>query len=928
MQAEIRKERESLFADESNRRWTGILTDGQCWHCWTWEHRDSPAAQTERTDYSPASGGELATWIRDTLAGTLIGKDWIPRDPVNLFRDQARSLRDIYDDLTGEVADKTSTKQALWGDMLRSSGMYPQTEPARNRLFVSHSFLVALARGVVDTMEQGRSISARDLLSDGFVSWIVQTTSGAQWADNLLATINSYEWRMQRGDVLRPLYEEFVAKSDRRDFGEVYTPDWLAELLVWEVLDDDWCGHAIAAAQAEKHGQQPLQGVGVLDPACGSGTFLYHAARRILAHPDMATLTAGTQSGLVCRLINGIDIHPVACEFTRATLLRALPHTPLAGQAELRIYNGDSLRMQGGEQEDDMLLQPQDGNIVIISPRGQIIHLPETFLYNPDFAALVQQFTDSAVAGQPIPPHVRNSVTECERESMTIAYDTLQKIIAREGNSVWAWYITNSVGPYVLENQKVDRIVSNPPWVKIAHVKVRERHRRIKTTAEQLGLWQGGKNAPHFDIAQLFVRQCRERYLASPSRNPAAWIVKASALKAQHWSKLRKWRDVTGIAGQSVDMIDVQVFGGGDARRSCLLFDVRPSSLGELKSEPFITGTVNNDKPQHWNSHDEAMELVEWQVAPPPIPAGESYYLNIVSTGFRQGATISPQVLTRAERIVQVGSDKVQVSTSISVKASWKNVPQQEVCVPDRWVTTMVNSGGVLPFTLKPGWVKHIIVPVDPDGHLLPHDVAMCIPGWKHLNNIYTEHKGQGTSTPRTLTAMINYQSTLNHQLPLKMVDNDRLMTQVLYPSSGDIMRGCRCPPRSTIIDNGLYHAAFQTAEEAAYLVALLNTPVLERAFKESQTSGRHFHLNPWRCVPIPKYDPTNVLHMELAGLALAAEETAHTLLMEMQYNLNEGQTLPGQVALSRRIRDCLQDNGITDQLDVAARRLLPDQCR
>ena len=44
--------------------------------------------------------------------------------------------------------------------------------------------------------------------------------------------------------------------------------------------------------------------------------------------------------------------------------------------------------------------------------------------------------------------------------------------------------------------------------------------------------------------------------------------------------------------------------------------------------------------------------------------------------------------------------------------------------------------------------------------------------------------------------------------------------------------------------------------------------------------------------------------------------------------SLNEGQQLPGQQALSTRIRERLQEKGIGPRLDEAAARLLPDQVR
>ena len=64
-----------------------------------------------------------------------------------------------------------------------------------------------------------------------------------------------------------------------------------------------------------------------------------------------------------------------------------------------------------------------------------------------------------------------------------------------------------------------------------------------------MGLWDGGKQAPHHDIAQLFVKRCRELYLAKPDSNPAAWLVKKAALTGGHWTKFRDWYE--GISAQT-----------------------------------------------------------------------------------------------------------------------------------------------------------------------------------------------------------------------------------------------------------------------------------------------------------------------------------------------------------------------------------------
>ncbi len=313
---------------------------------------------------------------------------------------------------------------------------------------------------------------------------------------------------------------------------------------------------------------------------------------------------------------------------------------------------------------------------------------------------------------------------------------------------------------------------------------------------------------------------------------------------------------------------------------------------------------------------------------PPPIPMGISDYMRRQHTVFLQGATITPKVLTMvAETKRSIKTGEVEVITETSSDDSWNEVPQQRLVVPHNWLQPVINSKEMLPFALRPEDRKLAIIPTDLAGELLDETEANANQEWQKLNNLYVEHRGHGQSTPQTLMAQIDFRSKLSRQLPL--VDmSDQPLNRLLYPSSGDIMRGYRTRSRCAIATSGLFHAEFETPEEAAYLVALLNTPALRQAFAESKRSGRHFQLNPWRFIPIPEYDPANKLHQELAGLTVEAEATAGVVLQELQDNLKPGQILPGQIALSKRIRERLVENGLAQRLDEVATLLLPDQVR
>ena len=920
LRAEIAHELGSLQLDgNADRPWVGILTDGQIWHVWRYAHEENAPAKSVKRNHRPQTPEALIDLLRHVLKGPLVGKPWIPSDPRPRFEPRLEELRELHASLVGEAEERTQTKRLLWLEMLRTTSMEPANEAARMRLFVAHSFLVVLARGVIQVLANpNEPPRAEDTVGDGFVAWIVETDKGRQWATAFLAEIHGYEWRRRPGDVLRPLYEQFVDESDRKAFGEFYTPDWLAELLVREVCDGEWCEEAVAKALAARRKGVNLEGIGVLDPTCGSGTFLYHAARRILASPSIQHLSNSDKSAVVCSLVNGIDVHPVAAEIARATLLRALPTEPPHGKSDLRIHEGDALLIHGDSQ--DSLFRPTNGEIRIHTPKGEEVFLPRSFVERPDFADDLRRLVLAAAEGRALPQDIVDEVPDADRKALTECHRKFVTIISREGNSVWTWYIRNTTGPYRLSETKVNRVVANPPWVTMSNVQARERKRTLERFAieDRWSLWPGGKQAPHFDIAQLFVKRTRELYLADPDTDPGAWLVKKAALKAGSWRKFRQWHNNT--CKQTLDLEALKPFGGGDARRCCVLFEGRQSNL-DPRCNSALIAKVQGSRLFPDASLDDISARISFSPAPKPIPQAISDYVTLKGDPlFRQGATVTPKVLTILDN-VQPTSDPQwkSVTTSRSQHKPWSEVKPQRGDAPAEWLRESICSKAVLPFSASPAGYRKALIPTNAQGQLEASAAAKSSL-WNALDRIYKEYKGAGRYTPRTLISRIDYGSELSSQLELK----GRWRTMVLYPASGDIMRACRLCPGEAIVDFTLYRFVAASVSEAAYLVALLNAPCLNEAFAQSRDSGRDYHQHPWRKVPIPKYDGTNPAHVALARLSVQSEGIVTAWLSGPN---NPSQRF-GQVAMSKRLRTLLRDKGLFPKIDGLAQKLLPDQAR
>ena len=131
-------------------------------------------------------------------------------------------------------------------------------------------------------------------------------------------------------DLLKKLYQQLFPKSVRHDLGEYYTPDWLAE----HVLDE--LGYV---GDPDKR---------ILDPACGSGTFLVMAINRIRKWYDENREACRFREDDLCRkILNnvvGFDLNPLAVMAARTNYLIAI--RDLVGRVdkvEIPIYLCDSI---------------------------------------------------------------------------------------------------------------------------------------------------------------------------------------------------------------------------------------------------------------------------------------------------------------------------------------------------------------------------------------------------------------------------------------------------------------------------------------------------------------------------------------------------------------------------------------------------------
>jgi len=114
----------------------------------------------------------------------------------------------------------------------------------------------------------------------------------------IMEILSKYDLSEFDEDIFRELYEQLIEQTDRHKAGEYYTPRWLAELifdklfLLWE-------------------SDLPPK---IIDPACGSGTFLFHGIKDLLKKFKLLPRE-------VFQYIAGFDTNPMAVIVTKTNLI-------------------------------------------------------------------------------------------------------------------------------------------------------------------------------------------------------------------------------------------------------------------------------------------------------------------------------------------------------------------------------------------------------------------------------------------------------------------------------------------------------------------------------------------------------------------------------------------------------------------------------
>jgi len=903
---------------EENERFVGIASDGLKWV--VFELDGDQLIKLKETALDPDKAEVFLAW----LDGAVALKSSLPPDPITVrlelgqdsvaFRRANDGLRALWDRLKTDPA--VALKRQLWAQLLK---LVYGREVESDALFFQHTFLVIVAKAIALAVLGLRDDNPRHVLSGAafeeagifgaaesdFFDWVVAEPDGEALVRRILAHVRRFRLDQVESDVLKILYESLIDREERHGLGEYYTPDWLAAKIV---------RHAV---------ERPIE-QRVLDPACGSGTFLFHAIRNFIREAEEAGLDEALRAQEATNHIAGMDIHPVAVIIARVTYLLALAPVIArrAGSLSIPVYLGDALQLSTATTMHlkELVIR------VPPPPEGTDLKFPEIFckdihLFDKLVARMRQGSEQKMTARQieqafklEVERHYKRDLTKAEGEGvreMGATYATFDELCRQGRDSVWTYVARNLSRPLALSFGAgwANVVVGNPPWVAFRHMSA-DLQKRFRELASGERVYVGGRFATQNDLAALFTVRAASLYLRSGGR--IAFVLPLAALTRGQFEKFRKgsftsaklaWDEAWTMDDDVQPLFPVP---------SCVVFGRRRAIA---KALPDTVRAYSGQLPERDASEAVAdAALTVRENAPKPAEGrfeGGSAYRR----SFRQGATLVPRMLCLVERksMGRLGGDPtapfVVSRRNNQEKQPWKSQPGIEHRVEAEFLHPVLLGESILPYRVWRPFEG--VVPVTAQGAVLDAEAAANrgysgLHGWMSAAEaVWNARRPSEIS----LIQQFDYYGKLSAQFPISRL-------RVVYAKAGTLPAACIVRDNS-VIDHKLYWFAPASAAEGAYLSAILNSETSRARVASLQSRGqwgaRDFDKVMFT-LPIPLFDPSVPLHNELAAAAAEAERVAAAFELPETVKFQRARKL---------IRDALTESGIAPHIDELVAQLL-----
>ncbi|MFX1276415.1 MAG: N-6 DNA methylase [Promethearchaeota archaeon] len=431
-------------------------------------------------------------------------------------------------------------------------------------------------------------------------------------------------------------------------------------------------------------------------------------------------------------------------------------------------------------------------------------------------------------------------------------------------------YIIDSLFPERYESQMrynltnlydyFDLIIGNPPWITYKDLNSKKYQEDIRNLAERFKIKPMSHYITHIELAAVFFYAVT-KFLKFGGK--IFLIITKSVLNGDHCYKFRAFSIFDNL--EIWDFPSTNIF---NIPNICLKAEYIGIEDHKTPNEkyPIKTKIFNENLSVIEETHYSSLKI-EKEGAKLIIPVHQLELLHKISyssykSKFYQGATLVPRTLIffkmdkNDDSSYLLSSDPDILSRA---KNKWKFEFQNREIEREFKFKSFLNKD-LVPFCLKK--YKRVFLPIN-EAFLFDTDYLNQYPKamkfYSELDEIYQKNKKQ-TSSINTLFSNMNYWNKLTKQ-------NKNNNFIVIYNASGSSLKSAVIKnfKKTIIIPSENYYYSTDSKDEAFYLSAILNAPILSNSIKLIKSS-RHIHKRPFS-FPIPQFNESNESHLMLSKL-------------------------------------------------------------
>jgi len=672
-------------------------------------------------------------------------------------------------------------------------------------------------------------------------------------------------------DLLKKLYQYLVPQEVRHRLGEYYTPDWLAELVLNEA------------------GYKGNINKRLLDPACGSGTFLVLAIQRA---KEFGLKEKWSPHKIATKIIAntwGFDLNPLAVIAARTNYLFALGDlVNEVHHIEIPIYLTDSVltpnRTSGNLFGEFLEVSTSVGKFQVPAEwiRGRGLLLSKA-------APLVEEMARSHYSEDEAMARFKKEglVFSNNEEIVANFYRHILELEEQNKNGIWARFLKNSFAPMIAG--QFDFVVGNPPWIRWGYLSKEYREATLqmwkdyglfslKGHAARLG---GGEK----DFSMLFTYASADYYLKDSAK--LGFLITQEVFKSKGAGEgFRQFK--IGKAGKYLkvlkahDLVTVQPFERAANKTSAIILQKgkkttypvsyilwkRKKGIGKIPTDLLLEEVLSILQKQKLIAQPIGMKNSSWQTiseAQKELRVMEGYN----SYKAYRGASTEPYGVfwLNVEKVLSNGNLLIK---NLSERGK-KKVREVEAALEPDLVFPSICGGDIERWNVKK--VNFLLVAQNPDRRE-PYSEKEMKNNWPRTYSYLVNFKevllSRASRTIKELaerTAFYAMYGIGNHTIANYKVVWKRMASDLVAV----VVSQYKTPYsfKTVIPTDTTSFFATNNEAEAHYLCAIINSRVVRDFIRSFSSAGRGFGApSVMEHLGIPKFNSKSKLHMKLAEIS------------------------------------------------------------